>query len=75
MTPETVTQTGVPGRLAVLGREWPPISLTAAYGHVETDAIQIAIHPRRKRTSKVLRLRLLDTSTATTIPTEKSFVR
>jgi len=75
MTPETVTQSAVPGRLAVLGGEWPSISLTAAYGQVETDAIQMAIHPRRKRTSKELRLRLLDTSTATTIPSEKSFVR
>jgi hypothetical protein len=75
MTPETITQSGVPSRLAVLGREWPSISLTAAYGRVETDAIQKAIHPTRKRTSKALRLHLLHASIATTIPTEKPFVR
>jgi hypothetical protein len=37
---------------AGLGREWSSISLTTAYGHVETDAIRKAIHQRRQRTSK-----------------------
>jgi hypothetical protein len=75
MTPETITQSGVPGRLAV-SRSGVAFDLTYRGVWARRDRCNPESNPSEAEAHiKSAQASFADTSTATTIPTEKSFVR